>query len=237
VNSTRNTLHKVGAGTTLNSLVTDYRLSSAKAILDIESNASVRSVLLEGGDLPVGLIVQIPPNAEEILRRRMHKLNELKPVLLAHFDTLQELTVAELLPALANDSFPFQSDEVSSVLYNLREFSLKGIEQVSANSTVFVELGEAMSRTHVATYDDRALSTVSGRPDAGLNWAISEAGLNAWRSLWNRDVLDARWGSGSPEEIARSLLDYQMTVRSIVVQSADRRFRESFLLQQKLQAE
>ena len=216
MSSTRNTIHKVGAETTLLSLVADYRLSSTKAILDVESNASVRSVLLEDGDLPVGLIIHIPPNAEEILQQRMRKLNELKPVLLDHFDTLQELTIAELLPALASDSYPFQSDEVSSVLHNLREFSLTAIDQIGTNSIVLVELGGAMSLTHVATYDDRALGAMSGNPVAGLNWAISNAGLNAWNTMWNRDVLDERWDTGSSDDIAKSLLDYQTTIRSIV---------------------
>ena len=167
----------------------------------------------------------------------MDRLNELKPVLLSHFNTLQELTIAELMPVLANDSYPYQADEVSSVLYNLREFSLKTIEQIGASSSIFVELGGAMSLTHVATNDDRSLGAMSDYPVAGLQWAVSEIGLNAWKTLWDRDVLDARWHAGSPDVIARSILAYQTTVRSNVVQNVDRRFRESFQLQKQLQAE
>jgi hypothetical protein len=237
VNTTGNTIHKVVAGDTLNSLVARYRLSSPRAILDAKSNAPVRTELLEGDHLPVDLIIHIPPNAEEVLRRRMDGLLALKPVLLAHFNTLQELTIAELLPALASDSCPYRSDEVSSVLYNLGEFSLKTIEQVTASSIVFVELATAMSLTHVATRDDQVLGSRSGIPAAGLNWAISENGLNAWKSLWDRNGLGAIWAKESPDDVVRSLLDYQMTVRSIVVQHVDRRFRESLLLRQKLQAE
>ena len=83
MSSTRNTIHKVAVGDTLDSLVTAYRLSSTRAILDTESNASVRSLLLKGGELPVDLVIHIPPNAADILRRRMNRLNELKPVILA----------------------------------------------------------------------------------------------------------------------------------------------------------
>lgn len=237
MSTTGNTIHKVKAGDTLNSLVASYRLSSTRAILDTESNASVRTLLLKDGDLPVDLVIHIPPNADQILRQRMERLLELKPVLLAHFDTLQELTIAELLPALASDSCPYRSDEVASVLYNLREFSLKTIEQVSASSVIFVELATAISLTHVSTRDDRALGAMSRFPAAGLNWAISEAGLNVWKSLWDRNDGDPKWAKESPDDVVRSLLDYQMTVRSIVVQNADRRFRESLLLQQKLRAE
>ena len=237
MSTTGNTIHKVREGDTLNSLVARYRLSSTKAILDAESNAPVRAELLNGSQLPVDLVIHIPPNADEILRQRMDGLLGLKPVLLAHFNTMQELTNAELLPALSSDAPPYRSDAVSSVFYNLREFSLRTIEQVSASAIVFVELAAAMSLTHVSTHDDQVLGGMSGSPAAGLNWAISENGLNAWKSLWDRNGLDAIWANESPDDVVRSLLDYQMTVRSIVVQTVDRRFRESLQLQQKLQAE
>lgn len=235
--STDYTIHKVDSVETLQSLVAAYRLSSAAAILDVKKNASIRSILAKGGELPIDLVIHIPPNAEDILRRRMHKIRELSPVLLAHFDTLQELVIAELLPALRNDVSPFCSDEVSSVLQNLEEFSQISLNHVSANSIIFVELGSAMSLTHVATRDDHGLASSSGNPVAGLVWAISKDGLLTWKSLWSRDVMESRWGSGSPDKDARAILDYLMTIRSIIVQSVDRRFRESRLLQQKVQAE
>ena len=53
-------MHTVRDGDTLASLVVQYRLSSEKAILDIELNASIRDQLGRSGDLPVGLIVHIP---------------------------------------------------------------------------------------------------------------------------------------------------------------------------------
>lgn len=237
MSSTRNTIHKVAVGDTLDSLVTAYRLSSTRAILDTESNASVRSLLLKGGELPVDLVIHIPPNAADILRRRMNRLNELKPVILAHFHSLQELTASELMPALEKDVYPYDSDEVSSVLRNLEEFILRAIDQLIASSVIFVELGSAMSLTHVGTADDRVLATASSYPVVGLSWAISENGLAAWKATWGRDVLDSKWDASSRDATAKLIFDHLMTIRSIVVQSTDRRFRESLLLQQKLQAE
>ena len=172
MSTTGNTIHKVREGDTLNSLVARYRLSSTKAILDAESNAPVRTELLNGSQLPVDLVIHIPPNADEILRQRMDGLLGLKPVLLAHFNTMQELTNAELLPALSSDAPPYRSDEVSSVFYNLREFSLRTIEQVSASAIVFVGLAAAMSLTHVSTHDDQVLGGMSGSPAAGLNLSL-----------------------------------------------------------------
>lgn len=237
MSSTGVLIHKLGEGETLDSLVAGYRLSSAAAILDIEGNASIRSELERKGGLPSGLFVRIPPNAEDILQRRMHELNLLKPVFLAHFDTLQELVDADLLPALDNDVSPFGSDEVSAVLRNLEKFSQNAREQIGASANVFLEMGSAMSLTHVATRDDRALAAATGNPIAGLTWAISDHGLSAWTSLWTRDVMELRWGKGSTSKDAQAIQAYLTTVRSIVVQSVDRRFRESFSLQLKLQAE
>jgi hypothetical protein len=237
MSSTGNTIHKPGEGETLDSLVAAYRLSSVAAILDTQCNASIRSILAKGGELPVDLIIHIPPNAEDILRRRLQELNQLKPVLLAHFDTQQELVIAELLPVLANDVSPFCSDEVSAVLQNLEEFSQNARDRIDASSTIFVELGSAMSLTHVATRDDHALASASGNPAFGLTWAVSNHGLSAWNSLWTRDVMESKWGSGSSDTDARNILALMMTIRSLVVQSVDRRIRESFSLQQKLQAE
>jgi hypothetical protein len=55
MSSTGNTIHKPGEGETLDSLVAAYRLSSVAAILDTQSNASIRSILAKEGVLPVDL--------------------------------------------------------------------------------------------------------------------------------------------------------------------------------------
>jgi hypothetical protein len=234
---TRSAIHKVQQGQTLAILVANYRLSSNAAILETAKNAAIRSQLAVDGELPVGLIVHIPPRAEDVLQERMHKLNELKPVLSAHFDTLQELTSANLLPALMNDTAPFLSDEVMSVLYDLGEFSRLAVDQISANSRVFVELGNAMNLTHVATSGDRALAASAGYAMAGLSWAISPTGLSSWQFMWARDLWDGKWESRSSDSAAQLTKQYITTVRSIAVQRADRHFRESLLLQRRLQSE
>ena len=237
MSATRNTVHEIRAGQTLASLVADYRLSSKAAILDCPGNVKIRSQLAAEGELPVDLFVQIPPNAHDVLRERMQLLNELKPVLLTHFDTLRDLAESDLLPALRNDSPPFQSDEVLSVPQNLGEFSQRAIDQIATNSVRFVELGKAMSLTHVGTYQDSALAASSGDPIAGLTWAVSSHGLSIWQSLWTRDVWGAKWEGRSIEAAAQLTMQYITTVRSIVVQQTDRHFRETLLLQQRLQSE
>jgi hypothetical protein len=230
-------VHEVRSGQTLASLVADYRLSSKAAILDSPGNAAIRSQLSVEGELPVDLFVRIPPNAHEVLRERMRLLNELKPVLLAHFDTLRDLAESDLLPALRNDSPSFLSDEVVLVLQNLGEFSQRAIDQIGALSIRFAELGKAMSLTHVATSEDAALAASSGHPMAGLTWAVSSNGLSAWQSLWTRDLWDDKWEGRSSDAAAQLTMQTITTVRSIVVQQADRHFRESLLLQKRLQSE
>ena len=230
-------MHEVRSGQTLASLVADYRLSSKAAILDSPGNAAIRSQLLVDGELPIDLFIQIPPNAYDVLRERMQLLNELKPVLVAHFDTVRDLAESDLLPALRNEGPPFQSDEVVSVLQNLGEFSQRAIDQIGASSTRFAELGKAMSLTHVASRQDSALAASSGHPMAGLTWAVSSNGLSAWQSLWMRDLWEDKWEGRSSDAAAQLTMQFITTVRSIVVQQGDRHFRESLLLQQRLQSE
>lgn len=233
----RYTMHTVREGETLDSLISDYRLSSGAAILDVERNASVRSQLEADGNLPVGLTVHIPPNAQDVLRRRVSKLNELRPVLLAHFDTLRALADAELFPAMREGAYPFDSDEINAVLGELEGFSATAIDRLSLSSDVFVELASAMSLTHVASRDDHELKASSGYRSAGLIWAISHDGIGGWEILWTRDFLDGRWNTDSPEAAMKATLVILTTIESVVVHEVDRRLRESFLLQQRLQAE
>jgi hypothetical protein len=180
---------------------------------------------------------RVDARIQDVLQARMHKLNELKPVLSTHFDTLQELTSANLLPALSNDTAPFQSAEVTSVLHDLEEFSRRSIDQIGANFKIFGEYGKAMSLTHVATPEDRQMAASSADTMAGLGWAISIAGLSAWYAMWERDLWSGKWESRSSDSAIQSTQQYITTVRSIVVQHVDRRFRESLLLQRRLQAE
>lgn len=230
-------MHVVRSGQTLASLVADYRLSSKAAILDSPGNAAIRSQLSVDGDLPVDLLVQIPPNAHEVLKARMQLLNELKPVLLAHFNTLRDLAGSDLVPVLKSDSAPFQSDEVTSVLQNFGEFSQRAIDQIGTNSNKFVETGKAMSLTHVGTLQDAALAASSGHALAGLSWAVSATGLAAWQSMWTRDLWDDKWEGQSSAAAEQLTIQYITTVQSIVVQQPDRHFRESLLLQERLLAE
>lgn len=237
MSSTRGVVHEIRSGQTLVSLVADYRLSSEAAILDCPGNAAIRSQLSVEGELPVDLFVQIPPRAYDVLAERMRLLNQLKPVLLAHFDTLRDLAESELLPALRNDSSPYHSEEVTVILQNLGEFSQSAIDLLGANSVRFVEFGKAMSMTHVATHQDSALAASSAHSMAGLDWAVSSHGLSAWQSMWTREVWDDKWWGQSSAAASQLTMQYITTVRSIVVQQTDRHFRQSLLLQKQLQAE
>ena len=230
-------MHKVRSGQPLALLVANYRLSSTAAILDSPGNAAIRSDLATGGELPIDLFVQIPPRAEDLLQERMRLANELKPLCSAHFDSLRELAETDLLPALMEDNFPFHSHKVTSVLQQLSEFSRLAIDRNGTNTARFIELGKAMTLTHVATSEDRALAAASGYAMAGLSWAVSSYGLSAWQSMWERELWDNKWDSRSSESAAELTMQYITTVRSIVVQQVDRHFRKSLLLQKRLQAE
>lgn len=230
-------VHRTREGETLDSLVQKYQLSSRLAILDAEKNAAIRAQLSIDGGLATGLFVQIPPNAERLIQRRIFTLNQLRPVLLAHFDTLEELAASELHAALLNDTPPYGTANVSNALRDLEEFVAASFERFGGNSHELAELGIALSLTHVATTDDHALAAGSRAPNAGLNWAVSSAGLARWQSMWSRDHWDEKWDSVSSGTAVRLTTQYIRTVRSIVVQHTDQRVRQALQLQRLLLAE
>jgi hypothetical protein len=79
-------VHIASGDDSLDSLVKDYRLSSVRAILEIEANRHLLEEMPRTGNLPLGMRVNIPPNAIQLVTERARKLEHVRPLFLSHFD-------------------------------------------------------------------------------------------------------------------------------------------------------
>ncbi len=229
-------IHTTKEGDTVESLVEQYRLSSARALLEIEPNAAVRERLSAGGALPAGLTVHIPPNAVDLVRDRQYRLHEIRPVLLSHFDTMLEIAEADLRPALEKVSAPAESDEVFGVVEQLAEYVTESISTIAANTRPLVDIAVGMSLTYVATELDHAASNAANDPRCGLYWAITPPVLEQWESMWVADLWRARWSGAGADDAWANTSQYKVTIRSIVVQQIDARIREAQSLERQLRS-
>ena len=230
-------IHTTSDGDTLEALVEQYRLSSERALLEIEPNESIRERLKDGGALPAGLMVHIPPNAVDLVRERQYRLHEIRPVMLSHFDTMVEIAEADLRPALEATSSPVDSADVSAVLAKLGEYVAESVSTRAANTRPLVDIAVGMSLTHVATDMDRAAANAANDPRCGLYWSITPLILEQWEGMWNPELWRARWGGAGAGDPWGSASQYNVTIRSIVVQQVDTRIREAQTLERQLRSE
>ncbi len=224
-------------GDTLDALVQQYRLSSSLALVEIESNAAVREHLLSDAALPAGLVIHIPPNAADLVRERLYRLREIRPVLLSHFDTMREIAESDLRSALANATTPIDSVEAFEILGELSEFVSESLTSIAANTASLVDIGVGMSATHVATDADRAVAGAAQDPRSGLYWSVTPPVLNQWETMWNGELWRAKWSGVDSGDAWGRASQYKTTIRSIVVQQVDARIRESQSLERQLLAE
>ena len=230
-------IHRTSDGDTVDALVEQYRLSSERALLEIEPNAAIRERLQAGGALPAGLTVHIPPNAVDLVRQRQYRLHEIRPVLLSHFDTMLEIAETDLRPVLEASSSPVDSEEGFDVLARLAEYVAESVSTIAANTRPLVDLAVGMSLTHVATDMDRAAANAASDPRCGLYWTITPLILEQWEAMWHPELWRARWGGAGADDPWGSASQYKVTIRSIVVQQVDTRIREAQALERELRNE
>ncbi len=230
-------VHTTRDGDTLDALVGQYRLSSSLAIVEIESNAAIREHLQSGSSLPAGLVIHIPPNAIDLVRERLYRLHEIRPVLLSHFDTMREIAESDLRSALVDAATPIDSAGAFGVLGELAEFVAESVTSIAANTSSLIDIGVGMSATHVATDADRAVAGTAQDPRCGLYWSVTPPILNQWETMWDPELWLAKWSDADSGDAWGRASQYKNTIRSIVVQQVDTRIRESQSLERQLRAE
>lgn len=230
-------IHTTREGDTLEALVEQYRLSSERALLEIAPNEALRNRLQGNEALPAGLVIHIPPNAVDLVRERLYRLHEIRPVLLSHFDTMRDVAESDLRPVLAGTPAPADSRDAFDVLVKLAEYVTESVSTMAANTRSLVDIGAGLSHTHVATDMDRAVAEAAQDPRCGLYWSVTPPVLSQWETMWDQDLWQARWDGAGSDDAWNSASQHKVTIRSIVVQQVDMRIREAQSLERQLRAE
>jgi hypothetical protein len=229
--------HTVQDGDTIESLVSQYRLSSWQAIAESPANNALRSMLSDQRDLPIGLVINIPPGAADLSRERIYGLNRLKPECLKHFDQLQESADTDLQQAVLVAESLADSHEVRQVLFALRADVEAAIRELAERALPLVLICKGMAYTHVAQPADHAVSERATDPRNGLYWALSPDALALWGGMWEEDLWMAKWQDLDMRSAWEATSRHLHLVRSVVVQQIDQRLRETLSLQRQLRAE
>jgi len=226
--------HVAKPGDTLESLVSEYRLSSWRAIADIQANLPLRGQLVIRGTLPLGLMISIPPNAGELLKERLYLLHRVRPAFLAHFDG-QALQAEQILGAsLLNARAPDEAEGVAEVLAAMQKEVDLTIEDLARQTWPLVSICVGMTHTHVAERIDQLAAGTLSDSLCGLYWAISPPILGLWQQLWELDTWVGKWQGLDSGAAWQRVQQFQNTVRSLVVQQIDKRIRDAQKLERDL---
>ncbi len=226
--------HVAKSGDTLESLVSEYRLSSWRAIADIEANLSLRGQLVVRGTLPLGLMISIPPNAGELLKERLYLLHRVRPAFLSHFDGQALHAEQKLGASLLKAKAPDEAQGLAEVLATMQKEIDLTIENLARQTWPLVSICVGMTHTHVAERIDKLAAGTLGDSQCGLYWAISPPILGLWQQLWDLDTWLGKWQGLDSGAAWQLVQQFQNTVRSLVVQQIDKRIRDAQKLERDL---
>jgi hypothetical protein len=132
---------------------------------------------------------------------------------------------------------PTEPEDVDRVLSGLRGLVADAIATVSRASAALAQIGLGMSETHVATANDHAVAGSSVGDLTGLYWMLSGNYVAAWSDMWDTSLWVGKWAGKDSASARTAVTQHINTVRSIVVQQADARLRETLALERSLQFE
>ena len=230
-------IHIVSGDDSLESLVTDYRLSSVRAILEIDANRHLLEEVPRIGNLPIGMRINIPPNAIQLVTERTRKLEQVRPLFLSHFDALRRIVSANLATALRATDVPLTSVDVRNSVRELDEYVTKEILSIASHSEDLVGIAEAMSKTHVSEERDHGAVRTRHDPLCSLYWALTPETLEQWQRLWAMATWEQLWREKSGEAALERSLQMVNTVGTLVIHQLDNRLRTAYALKMSLLAE
>ena len=226
--------YTVQEGDTPEKLVRDYRLSSWQAIVGIRENKPLKSRLEDG--LEPGLVIHIPPNANDLLQQRTYSLDRLRPVIQAHFDDLQARCEGRLRPLLHETAIAADSETVNQQITELAAHIDAEIDRIATLSKPLANICEGIARTHIAADIDRAVANALANPRAGLYWSVTPEVLGVWSGMWDLELWKSRLNIAAGGGW-QSVQQYMTTVRSLVLQSIDKRLRDTLTQRRQLALE
>lgn len=229
--------HEIAAADTNETIVRQYRLSSWEAIRGIPANRALGTKLPDSGPLPVGLVISIPPNAIFMAKERIYALNEIRPMILRHFEAIRGAADDVLLAAISGARRPADSEQVGQVLLQLHQEVATATATISRRAKKLVDICKAMCHTHVGDSFDFAARDAAHDPKCGLYWALRPDTVALWEGMWVTSLWRERWRGKSGDDAWVNASNYLNTIASIVTQNVDRRLREALALERRLRDE
>jgi hypothetical protein len=229
--------HTIKPGDTLESLARDYRLSSWRAVAEIESNWSLIGQFPARSKLPVGTLVRIPPNAGDLVKERLYLLHRIRPAFLTHFDQQRSVVENDLHNSFLGPAAQQDSGAIANLLHAMQSEVHKAIAGIAKEAWPLVSICAGMTHTHVAQAVDRMAAATSGDSLCGLYWAITPPVLRLWQEIWQPETWAGKWAGREPDAAWLLAHQFQNTVGSLVVQQIDQRLREAQKLERNLQQE
>lgn len=230
-------IHIVDGDDSLESLARDYRLSSVRAIIEIDANRDLLEELPRIGNLPAGLKVYIPPNAIQLVTERTNELQKVRPLFLSHFATLRQIVSVDLAAALQTTEAPLESEAVLRLLAELNGYVDREILSIATHSSDLVGIAQAVSQTHVAEERDHGATRARQDPLCSLYWAVTPQVLEQWQMLWDLATWEQKWRGVAGEAALVKSLQMVNTIETLVVHQLDARLREAYNLKQSLLVE
>lgn len=229
--------HRVQPGETVIALVEKFGLGCREALSEISSNRGLNLNASPEDALPAGCVIQIPPDARQLVRNRIYALHAFRPKVVSHFDIMQARMETQLLPLLADTR---SVERIEKIGPQLELFEAEVQSQISGLSVLaqpLVPICEALSCTYVAENDDFAALNASQDPMCGMYWSVSPPALELWQGVWAIDLWADKWSEKDATESQRVTAQFLTTVRSIVTQKIDQRLRSAQSLQRKIEAD
>ncbi len=231
------TVHRVQQGDTVASLTERYGLGCNRALTDIEANQRLNLAASPSTRLETGAVVQIPPDARQLVRNRIYALYALRPQIVTHFDDMQAQTEARVLPLLVDEIQAEIPERINTVLAELGAELQSAIDRITESAQALVQICEALACTYVGDSDDRAAAGAIHDPMCGIAWSVTPAALDLWRNLWAAEMWFDKWSGKSPLDAQQTTARFVNTVRSIITQKIDQRLRDAQSLQRRLEAD
>jgi hypothetical protein len=228
--------HEIGRYDTVESICDSYRISW-RAITDCPANKQIRYKLPPAGKIRTGLLISIPPRAEQLVKNRLFELHRFRADVLTHFHGLFAYSEKTMLPLLGDESLSEINSDIASTLNEIDCRARAELDQLAVSASPLVQICISMSETHVSRDDDARVKYSMGDPRCGLLWAITYAKLALWTGMWERDVWEERLFRRNDRSAWDEAQQYLNTVYSLVIQEIDAKLRMDQELERTLLAE
>ena len=132
---------------------------------------------------------------------------------------------------------PSTPDDVGCALAGMQAMVSESLKTIAQACIVLADIGRGMAETHIGSANDQSVLGSTVGVMTGLYWMLSAQYVHVWSDMWNTELWTDKWDDKDCAQAWGLAAQYLNTVRSIVVQQADARIRETQRLDSGLIAE